>query len=153
LGAADLKERMDNIVKAQLQLFERGQAFSNAMILAGYAGIFGLWSLTRGTLTANTIETVAILIGVSLIIYVSWEIYGMILRANSGFRFQKLIGKQPEEFFKLAAEYDIDQRAIGARAAVHWRFAVIPSIILAYAGALILIYNFTANLLGLRLWP
>ncbi|MGA2492169.1 MAG: hypothetical protein ABSF67_04380 [Roseiarcus sp.] len=149
----DLKERMDNVVKAQLQVFERGQAFSNAMILAGYAGIFGLWSLSKDTLTNNTIDTVAVLVGLSIVIYVTWELYAMILRANSHFRFQKLIGKQPAEFFKLAIDYDSEQQLIGARVAVHWRFAVIPSIILAYAGALILLYNFAANLLGFHLWP
>jgi hypothetical protein len=152
-SADDLKERMDNVVKSQLQVFERAQAFSNAMILAGYAGIFGLWSLSKDALTRTTIDVVALLVGVSLIIYVTWEIYGMIMRANSGFRFQKLIGKQPAEFFKLAVDYDTEQRKIGARVAVHWRFAVIPSIVLAYIGALILIYNFAANLLGMRLWP
>lgn len=152
-SAADLEARMDNVVKSQLQVFERAQAFSNAMILAGYAGIFGLWSLSKDTLTKTTIDVVALLIGASLIIYVTWEIYGMIMRANSGFRFQKLIGKQPAEFFKLAVDYDAEQRKIGARVAVHWRFAVIPSIVLAYIGALILIYNFAANLLGLHEWP
>jgi hypothetical protein len=153
VSAAELKERMDNFVKSQLQVFERAQAYSNAMILAGYAGIFGIWSLTKDTLTKNTINVVAILIGISLILYVSWEIYGMILRANSSLRFQKLIGKQPAEFFKLASDYEADQRSIGARAAVHWRIAVIPSIVLGYVGALILIYNFAATLIGLRQWP
>ena len=83
----EFKERMENFVKSQLQLFESAQAYSNA-IIAGYAGFFGIWSLTKNNLTKNTVDVVAILIGLSLFIYVSWEIYGMILAPILHFSFK-----------------------------------------------------------------
>lgn len=153
VAPTELKERMENVVKSQLQIFERAQAFSNAIIVAGYAGIFGLWSLTKENLSKSAVSVVALLIGASLLIYVTWEIYGMVLRANSAFRFQKLIGKQPSEFFKLAIDYEADQRTIGAGAIIVWRFTVVPAVFLAYFGAGILIYNFAAALVGLPQWP
>ena len=77
-----LKERMDEVIKWQMQVFERGQAFSNAMVVAGYAGIFGLWTFARPVLTDRTTDVVALLVGTSLFVYISWSLYEMIVRAK-----------------------------------------------------------------------
>jgi hypothetical protein len=92
----DLKERMDQVVKAQIQVFEKAQAYSNALMLGGYAGIFAVWTFSRDVLTPRTTNAAIVLVGVSLILYVSWEIFGVIQRASGAARFLALVDKSPE---------------------------------------------------------
>jgi hypothetical protein len=90
-GQIELKERMDQAVKSTMQIYEKAQAYSNAMMLAGYAGIFALWTFSKGALTTKTTNAVIVLVGLSLILYVSWEIYGMIHRAAAQAKFLALL--------------------------------------------------------------
>jgi hypothetical protein len=148
-----MKERMDAAVKSQIQIFDRAQAYSNAIVVAGYAGIFGVWTFTKGTLTPHATDLIAILIGVSLLLYISWEIYSMVIRAVTANRYFKLISKSPMEYFKLAAEYEADARSVSAHTMVIWKSILFPTIGTAYLGALLLLYNAAARMLGLPQWP
>lgn len=150
---ASLKERMENVVKWQLQVFERGQMYSNTIVVAGYAGIFGIWSFARPSLTSVTTDLVVLLIGVSLFIYISWTLFEMIVRANATHRFARLISKQPTEVFQLFGENMKTDQIITARMAKLWKPVVASAGFLAFAAGLILLVNVFANLVGWRQWP
>jgi hypothetical protein len=151
--AVQLKERMDQVVRAQTQMFEKAQAYSNAMMLAGYAGIFALWTFSKGSLTTKTTDAIILLVGVSLIFYVSWEIYGMIHRATVAAKFLALVDKAPNEFFQTLAREEVENRRIAGRYMVAWKIIIIPTILSAYVGAAILIYNAAASIFGFTQWP
>jgi hypothetical protein len=149
----DLKERMDQVVKGQIQVYEKAQAYSNAMMLAGYAGIFALWTFAKGVLTTKTTNAVIVLIGFSLILYVSWEIVGMLQRAAGAAKFLALIEKAPTDFVQLLAKQEAEERRLSKHYILAWRIVVIPTIIAGYAGALLLTYNAAAGILGFTQWP
>jgi len=152
-GPLELKERMDQAVKSQIQIYEKAQAYSNAMMLVGYAGIFALWTFAKGALTTRTTSAVIVLVGVSLLLYVSWEIYGMIHRATAGAKFLALLDKAPNEFFQILEQQDVENRRLAGRYIIAWRIIIVPTIFTAYVGALMLIYNAVANIFGFTQWP
>lgn len=151
--AIDLKERMDHVVKVQTQVFEKAQAYSNAFMLGWYAGIFAVWTFSRGVLTPMTTNAVIVLVGVSLILYVSWEIFGMIQLAAGAARFLALVDKSPTDFFQSLRQQDAENRRIARRSFIAWKVVIVPTIITGYAGALLLIYNATASIFGFTQWP
>jgi hypothetical protein len=146
---------MDQAVKSQIQIYEKAQAYSNAMmlLLAGYAGIFALWTFAKGALATKTTNAVIVLVGVSLILYVSWEIYGMIHRATVQAKFLALLDKTPNEFFQILGQQDVENRRIAGRYMVAWRIILVPTILTGYVGALMLLYNAAANIFGFTQWP
>lgn len=149
----DLKERMDQVVKAQMQVFEKAQAYSNALTLGGYAGIFAVWTFSRGVLPLRTTNAVIVLVGVSLILYVSWEIFGMIQRAAGAERFLALVDKSPTDFFQIFGQQEAENRRIARRYFLAWKVVIIPTIITGYAAALLLVYNAAASIFGFTQWP
>ncbi len=149
----DLKERVDQVVKAQMQVFEKAQAYSNALTLGGYAGIFALWTFSKGVLTPRTTNTVIVLVGVSLILYISWEIFGMIQRAVGQAKFLALVEKSPTDFFQLLDRQEAENCRIGRRSFLAWKVVITPTIVTGYAGALLLIYNAAASIFGFMQWP
>ena len=108
---AKLKERMDDFIKSQLQIFDKLDAYSKAIMLGAYAGLFAIWSFAKDGLTARTTEWVAILAGISLLIYISWEIVGMVSRAVRHHQFNPLINKSPSEFFKALDDLRLTERS------------------------------------------
>lgn len=51
--------------------------YNNAIILAGYAMFFGIWAYTKQFLPAWVMQTVAILMSLSAMAFVGFEIYKM----------------------------------------------------------------------------
>lgn len=155
IGAApiDLKERMEQVTKSNLQVFEKAQAYTNAILLAGYAGIFGLWTFAKGTMTGIATNWVVFLAGVSLVLFISWEITQMVWRSVAAAKFVKLVDKSPNEFFELLALQEAGNRRDSARHLLIWKCILLPTVGCAYIAAMLLIYNAAANIFGLVLWP
>jgi hypothetical protein len=94
-----------------------------------------------------------VLVGISLILYVSWEIFGMIQRAVGQAKFLALVDKSPTNFFQLLDQQEAENRRIGRRSFLAWKVVFTPTIVTGYAGALLLIYNAAASIFGFMQWP
>ncbi len=70
------------IIELNAKLFEKAQAYTNVIILAGYAGAFTVWSSTKQSLSAKANIVIAGLLAFSLLAFVCHEIYGMIQRSR-----------------------------------------------------------------------
>lgn len=75
-----------SLLEAQKELlsstFGQAQAYTNVVLVAGYAGFFGIWSFVRDDLSRGTMFISALLITISLGFFVLWEVAGMIMRNN-----------------------------------------------------------------------
>ncbi len=152
-GIGDAKERMDQIVKGQVQIFEKAQAYTNVIIAAGYAGSLALWNFAKPNMTPRGVAWTVLLIGISLVAFVTWEITLMIYRATAMAAFGKAVRKQPTDFFRLLDEYNAEQQQRAAKNYILWKVTLAPTILMGYAGALLIIYNAAANIVGLPQWP
>jgi len=149
----DLKERMEQVTKSSLQVYEKAQAYTNAILLAGYAGVFGLWSFAKGSMTGRATNWVVLSAGVSLLMFISWEIVQMVWRAIAAEKFVKLVDKSPQEFFELLSVQEAGNRRDSARQMLVWKCVLIPTVVSAYLAAIMLIFNAAANIFGLTQWP
>lgn len=149
----DLKDRMEQLTKSNLQIFEKAQAYTNAILVAGYAGIFGLWTFAKPAMTPRATNWTVILAGASLLCFITWEILQMIWRAVAAEKFAKLVDKSPNQFFELLTGQEADNRRVTARNQAIWKAVLLPTVGLAYAAALILIYNAAAGIFGFPQWP
>jgi hypothetical protein len=75
---ASAKEMFDLQLKLFSTLYDKAAAYTNSIVIAGYAGFFGLWALTRRYFTRSIALTAALLITISLTIFVAFEIFKMI---------------------------------------------------------------------------
>ena len=75
----DERERLNLAVETQTKIisegFEKATNYTNLIIVAGYAGFFALWQMTREYLNRDQVLISALLMMVSIIVFIVFEIY------------------------------------------------------------------------------
>src|SRR5690349_18012418 len=74
-----MQEVFDGQLKLYGALLDKAIAYNNAMMAIGYAGFFGLWTGTKGYLTKQQALWAALLMLISLAVFVSFEIVRAVL--------------------------------------------------------------------------
>ena len=126
-------------------MYQKAISYTNLIILAGYAGIFGIWQLMREVLGKPIMIWIALLISCSLIIFVGYEVYKMIAEAIFIKRLNKVIEENvtPQEriavWLQVFNEYSRKQSKT-------WVFFLVPTVLFGFSAAFILIYQFIKNL-------
>lgn len=126
-------------------LYQKASSYTNLIILAGYAGIFGVWQNTKDLLDKRIIPWVALLVSCSLLLFVGFEVFKMIAESLFFKKLNVIIEKRFNEQQRIAAwkiafnEYSNQQSKI-------WSIFLIPTVLSGFSAALILIYQFIRNL-------
>jgi quinol-cytochrome oxidoreductase complex cytochrome b subunit len=144
-----------NFIELQSKLFEKASAYTNIILLGGYAGAFTIWNFTKGQLPDKATIIIASLLAISLLTFVIYEVYKMVLTQLHFHRISQLLNKEhaPDVFLEKFKEFK--QR--GDRKALSfiplWISVVLICIVSALGALAILFYNFFAILLKLPGWP
>lgn len=72
-------EEVDLFIEGNLKIlsetFERSTNYTNLLLVAGYAGFFALWQITRDLLSRRQVVVSALLMLLSITIFIVYEIY------------------------------------------------------------------------------
>ena len=97
--------------------------------------------------------TTAALVGFSLIVYIASEIQGMIQRSLLYLRFNQAVAARPADQLKAINDFVEQARTAQMRVAGRWWVILLLTVVPAFTGALILLYNAFADLTGLPPLP
>lgn len=131
----------------QSRVFEHAKGYSNVILLAGYAGLFAIWGFVRSDLSKFEAGLVAILTGISLIIYVSYEIYSMVIKS---------VVMQKAIFVSEGGNDNYIERLERARLDIFkttstgikvWKWCILIASLLAYGSAIYLGYAIVFRML------
>jgi hypothetical protein len=135
-------------------LYDKSITYTNLIIMAGYAGFFGLWSYTKNLLTTKQVFWSALFLIISLSVFVFFEVGKMIfnscfmLSRNSAIN--RMSGaKTIEGIISLLKEHDETTNLRKVKFIVFWIVANIVIIPTAILGMSILMYSFIINLVTL----
>ena len=129
--------------------YDKASSYSNLIIMAGYALFFTFWSNIRGEIGAVWGNRSAALVIVSALVFILWEIAGMI---SSSLLFKKLydLGKvAPDRFQAEAERVRKETEKFQARWARWWILELILTIVPGFLGAFILVLLYVPTL---HLW-
>ena len=148
------KEELDSQIKFASELYDKSRAYTNLIITAGYAGYFGLWSVTKDNLTPKQVLWSALFMVISLCSFVFFEVYKMTLNSyfiiSNNSALNKLSNaKDRDEYTKIKNERDRNIRLKNIKFTHFWVFALFIIIPTAIFGVSILMYSFIVNLLAL----
>jgi hypothetical protein len=155
----NLKNQMDKEIEMKIQIisaaYDSASTYINLIIFAGYAGTFTLWSFTKDYLPELATIIIALMVGISLFLFCGWEIYKMIYTSISLRRQTEIIfkGLPPDKFFEAMDISKKDAIKQSIKLYRYWVFVLFFCVTLGFGGALLMFYNFIANLTGLPLWP
>lgn len=149
------REAIDSIVQIQGKLYERATAYVNLILLGGFAGVFTVWTNTRDNLPAKANVCVGLALGLSLVAFISFEIYKMVLTAVDFMKAMKLIKSQstPENFMKELDVLKTNSFKPNIFAIPIWISAMFITIVSALIAGSLLFYNYMALLAGWTQWP
>lgn len=152
---ADQEKLTRTLAEIQVKVWEKASAYTNVIILAGYAGGFGIWTYTKAQLTDKANIWVATFLGISLIVFIGWEIFTMILRSRHFAKIQPLLVSQltPKEFFEKLEVAKLDEARSTLWFTRVWSVVLFFAIGSASCALAILGYNFYAILMGWPKWP
>jgi hypothetical protein len=152
--ALQAKEHEKNIrdrrIKYASDVYGFASAYDNAVIIAGYAAFFALWTGVFDDVTvACRLATVAMM-GSSLVLYIGWQMLQMIMRQK--FEFERAatfeFESEIERFNKAWEDIDRRQGIAMMRIMKWWPVIFVPSVVLGFSGGILLTYNSFAKLLG-----
>ena len=151
-AADEAKENVDKFkkeIRDQLSTqYDASSKYQTVISTVGFAGYFGIWTLSKDILSKNQTSIVAILGIVSLTTFVCWEIYGMVIRSRGALTLVDLVQKQytPDEFFRQIEKIKENDADIKSRIIWKWVAVSFISFLSAITGGAILIYAFVRNL-------
>jgi len=128
-------------------------AYTNLVIVAGYAGLFALWHLTKEHLSRNQILSAALLLLVSIIVFVLFEVYKAYYSSTALLGYSQIVNRPENQnsLAKLASEierYKLDDQRRGIRFGKSWLVVFIVTTLTGLGAAGILLYAFIRGLLA-----
>ena len=132
--------------------FDKAIAYTNLMIIGGYAGVFGIWQLAKEHLTKEQTLWSALLVLISLTTFIVFEVVKMVfisraLQAKSKVLNSPQARRTPEQLLKQLQDLEATQQIGSTRFHVYWAITVMVAIATALAGVAILGYAFVSGLL------
>lgn len=67
------------------------QSYTNVVMVVGYAALFTLWSQTKADFTVGTSLAAGVFLALSVLAFVGWEIFGMVIRSKSNIAVAKAV--------------------------------------------------------------
>ena len=106
----------EEILNIQARISEQATNYTNIIIVAGYAGLFSLWTLFRDNLYLRDSAIIAINILLSLCSFITWEITKMYIRCKGILKLNNILNSSPGE---LQSALD-NQRKLDNKLSLKW---------------------------------
>ncbi|MUH00365.1 hypothetical protein F7734_52095 [Scytonema sp. UIC 10036] len=128
----------------QTRAYDKTRSYTNLVIAAGYAGFFAFWRSVKDDLPKITMLSSGLLITISLCIFISSEVYNMISDAL----YQRKINRMLRANNSANIINDIQnfEQEHEEKSYCIWFWLLLPTIITAISGAILLIGSFVIGL-------
>jgi hypothetical protein len=135
----DTKDAIENTIKVSSAVYDKAAAYTNLIVVAGYASFFGLWSLTKPYLSPRWALIAALLMGLSMAVFVFFEIAKMIVATNVSVRASKALldfeeNSTAREVGKRLKEFTASNNHCTLWLARWWPWTLYPTVVLGFLG-------------------
>lgn len=159
--AAPAKREQDHLVAQMLEAqqklvtvsYDKAATYTTVIIFGGYAGIFGLWQLTREYLSKPQALWAALLLLISLLAFVLFEVGKMVLVSRSVFAKVRVLNSpenkaSPARFVRALEDLERTQSAALLPFMIAWAISVSIAVLCALGAVAVLGSAFVGGLVG-----
>jgi hypothetical protein len=135
-----MPDHLDNLKRLweiQKSSFDTAMTYSKTMLGLGYGGFFALWAGTKSHLGARTVLWSAALIGISLFLYVVFELTQTAVVSAAALAFTKAIYEDGESI--ATKGYQLRSSRNSVRLLSTWRYVFAGCTLIGLSGAVLLI--------------
>lgn len=150
LPDADAEKTVEQLIKINSAVYSSAMAYANTINVAGYAAMFAIWSFTRSQLSPVTTLVVALLLLVSIGVFILFEVYKMVVSALDARAFGEVVKARlaREGLPALLKEYGQTTQLRTFWLMKVWPYVLVVTLATAYGAGLILIGSFVCTLLN-----
>ena len=146
---------VDLMSEIQGKMADKAAAYTNLILIGGYAGIFTIWSNMKATLPLNARVLVAGSVLASLAAFIGFEIYKMIFTAVRFLKNRHFLVNPgpPDQLAKRLQELQRTESKLPILYMPMWIGTLLFCLVTALFAGGVLGYNFLAALTGWDAWP
>jgi len=145
---ADHEKRIEDIVKIMAVSYDKAAAYSNLIIIAGYAAFFAVWGNIKGLLGKIEMLYAALFMCISLVFFILWETIKMFITVKTlNVMRNAVLESSPEQFYPRLNELKIKEANLLARFMYVWYFVLIVCVGFGLLAGAILINGFLRELI------
>jgi hypothetical protein len=142
----DYRNRVQDQTAMVRETYLGAQSYTNVVMGIGYAGYFTLWGFVKGDIDPKAHIWSAILIAISLTVFVIWELVKMMSNGLLARQLEETVGgssrRSPRPSVETALTVHRD------RGALWWPVALAFTLVPAALGVVVLFYGLLARLLS-----
>jgi len=160
IGEAAMKkaaaEALEKALAIQADVFQRASAYINLLTLGGYAGAFAIWGYAKSGMNPKGTALVALLLTISLAVFIAYEVYKMIFMANCFRKWWSALrpNRTPQQTLDAIRQLEADQKRRPFVGLLWiWIVAVVLAVGTALGALILLFYSSAAVLFGFPKWP
>jgi hypothetical protein len=147
-----MNQELQDFIEKQKQVitsgYEQAKNYTNIIMMGGYAGLFAIWSFTKGDLDKWQSLAVGLLALLSILSFVIFEIYGVWLRSTQTISLLKQL-EEAKKLDKFPDDYGKAEMKRMETASKVWPFFFFFTLATGVLAGMILIYSFIEKLLTL----
>ena len=139
-------EMLSQLKQLLAQQYESANAYTNTVVIAGYAAVFALWQLARDMLPHTISLWVGCLVALSLLFFGAFEVSKMIRNAVFLRRVQQILSTSTDPQ-KLLQDWQQALASFSVAESRRWLFYLLPTATGAFAAAVLLLVTFVTKLI------
>ena len=126
-------------------VYQKNTAYTNLVMIGGYAGVFAIWQLTKGHLSAGQELMVALLLTISIFLFAGFEVFKMITHAIFFRRLNRIITSNIPETERPKA-WQVAWNDFSQQESRIWLFFLIPTVLTGFGAGFFLLWIFVWNI-------
>jgi len=140
-------ERVEIMIRVMSALFDKAAAYTNLIVVAGFAGFFAVWGSMKAHLSQVEMFTSALCITISLTVFIFWEVFGMLVRSKNLKELLVVLNTPAAEFQAALAKQQKTEQLRNIWIFRIWTVVLFFTVAPALVAAGLLIFSF-----GRQLW-
>lgn len=141
-----IEKQISAFVQLNEKLMNNANAYTNLIMVAGYAGYFAFWSTLSGKIPTWLFNACGLGITFSLTLFITWEIVKMFWSAKHMRATQAILAKRAHP--NVITEFEKSFQDFSARSQKIWIVFLVPTVVSGITAASLLIGYFCLSLAG-----
>jgi hypothetical protein len=142
-------QRIDAKIKVASAMYDKAAAYTNLIILAGYAAFFTVWSTMKARMSNTEMLIAAFCVTFSLVFFVFFEVARMVVSAKSLTGLAKVLKAPRQEFDQKLAEQETAAQRLNISFIKVWIVIMVLTVVPGLVAAAVLLWSFGRQLIGL----
>lgn len=144
----DFEKQVEALIKINASLFDKAAAYTNLVIVAGYAVFYTVWSKSEAYLPSTWFVAAALLVTFSALTFICFEVFKLLINRETFKCLDEVVKAAHNQISNKIEKYELRNAKLSARVMRAWIIVFPVTLTTGLCGAVILLVGFGRFLLN-----